>query len=210
MVGCAQPAVVEIVPGSEDTQHQLVLQVGGHAGQVGRLSLAVRLGCVVIFVLSSSLVTFPRVQGAAPVSLTAAGPVGSWLGLIIVRLLTDKLARTAAQNVVPGLIRPHVDTVLSIPAIVRLTCFPVGEGVVPDCPVRPSERILGVPVVGSQPGVVGVPRQAEHEVVLGLGEDRDQLSALCADTGLAGSLPGDLKTILVETSRAGQHISPGQ
>ena len=210
MVGGAQPAVVEIVPGNEDTQHHLVLQVGGHAGQVGRLSLAVGLGCVVIFVLSSSLVTFPGVQGGGPVSLTAAGPIVSWLGLVIVRLLTDKLARAAAQNVVPGLVRPHVDAVLSIPAIIRLTRFPVGERVVPVCPVRPSERILRVPVVGSQPGVVGVPRQAEHQVVLGLGEDRDQLSALCADTGLAGSLPGDLNTILVETSSAGQYFSPGQ
>ena len=85
-------------------------------------------------------------------------------------------------------------------AVVRLVSFPVGEGLVPGCPVRPGEHVLRVPVVASYPGVDGVPRQAEHQVVLLLRQNGDQLSGLSADTGLAGSLPGHLNTIAVENS----------
>ena len=53
-----QPAVVEVVPGREDAQHHRVLQVGGHAGQLGGLRLAGSLGGVVVGLGGSSLVTF--------------------------------------------------------------------------------------------------------------------------------------------------------
>ena len=98
------------------------------------------------------------------------------------------------------------------PAIVGLVGFPVGVGLVPGGPVRPGEHVLRVPVVPSDPGVGGVPGQAEHQAVLLLRENGDQLSSLSADTGLAGSLPGNLNTTSVETSYTRKYllISPRQ